>query len=281
MNTYHLRYFFDCCRLQSVAKAASANNVANSTISQAMTALENELGYALTKRAKGRLEITPEGHLLAARLEALIPQIDALKTLHRDGKSQIRGRLRLGTHQSVLSHYLWKTVWDFEKKYQDVTLSITTGGKAELFQDLMNNQVDLIVCLDHQEYTKQFKSIFLRDGYYRLVGNSKLESTKEATIICANKNSVEAAHLIKSTGERNKIAQLPSWTSIYRVIRSESALGYLPDYILERDLEKGKLKEFGSGKFRYPYQLRAWSKFELTAAPMIDLFLDEIQGKRN
>jgi DNA-binding transcriptional LysR family regulator len=275
MNSSHLKYFYDCCRLKSVAKAATENNVANSTISQAMRALENELGYALTMRTKGQLEITAEGYMLASYLKNIIPQLDALKRLKNNGEDRIAGKIRLGTHQSILSHYLWKTVWDFEKKFPDIALTITTDGKAQLFQDLVNNQVDLMIGLDHQESPNQFKSIFLREGYYRLVGSSKLESIKNCTIICANKNSMESRHLIKSIGDKNKIVQLPSWTSIYKVIRSENALGYLPDYILESDLEKGKIKEFGKA-LRYPYQLKAWSKFEIDAAPIIHLFLNAI-----
>jgi LysR family glycine cleavage system transcriptional activator len=71
-----LRIFAVAARYRSFTEAALTLHLTQSAISHRIRGLEEELGFALFKRLTRRLELTPQGEILARRIDAAIGEID-------------------------------------------------------------------------------------------------------------------------------------------------------------------------------------------------------------
>lgn len=148
MNTQHIQYFVDAYRLGSAFQAAVINNVAPSTVSQGIKTLEDELGYKLTKKRRGTLEITKDGIIFAGQAMQILKMVHDLKRKNAPKESQVMGTIKMATHQSFLNSYLWKRLRKFKKKFPKVDVHITTGIGAQISELLETQQIDLAITLD-------------------------------------------------------------------------------------------------------------------------------------
>ena len=99
-----LRIFVVAARHLSFTEAASELHLTQSAISHRIRGLEEEFGLSLFKRLKRRLELTPQGRVLAHRVERAIGEIDRSivdLSLHDETCS-----LKVTMLPSVASHWL-------------------------------------------------------------------------------------------------------------------------------------------------------------------------------
>ena len=79
MTLLQMRYFLTVCRLQNITHAAAELHVAQSTLSQAMQALEEETGLNLFLRTGRHIMLSQDGQRLAQKLSRLLAQVDAVE----------------------------------------------------------------------------------------------------------------------------------------------------------------------------------------------------------
>jgi len=264
MNTQHLQYFVDACRLGSAFQSAALNNVARSTVSQGIKTLEDELGYKLTKKQRGTLEITKEGIVFANQAAQILKMVEELKhkTLSKD--AQTVGIIKMATHQSFLNSYLWKRLRKFKKKFPKVDVQITTGIGAQISELLETQQIDLAITLDEIK-TNNIRSVsseILLNGDFKLVNAYKNKLTAEAPCIVTNIHKPEVSFLLRKAPWLKIESQMPSWTTIQKVVAKEPVFGYLPDYLLEDDDSSQSFREPRFAiPLRFPYQVRLWYQY--------------------
>ncbi len=142
MELRQLRYFVEVARLKSYSLASKTLFITQSTISQQIRKLEEELGVELLTRDTRHVVLSDYG-------EQFYPC--ALQVLEdaRAGKDRIRDvvNLHVGT-LSVGSTYafsllLKQTVLDFNREYPHIKLNIIITSKEELKQKLLDRELDL------------------------------------------------------------------------------------------------------------------------------------------
>lgn len=264
MNTQHIQYFVDACRLGSAFQSAAINNVAPSTVSQGIKTLEDELGYKLTKKRRGTLEITKEGIVFANHAAQILKIVADLKHKSSSKDAHIMGTIKMATHQSFLNSYLWKRLRKFKKKFPKVDVQITTGIGAQISELLETQQIDLAITLDEIK-TTNFRSVsseILLNGDFKLVSSYQNKLTMESPCIVTNIHKPEVSFLLRKAPWLKIESQMPSWTTIQKVIGKESVFGYLPDYLLEADDTPQSFKEPRFAiPLRFPYQVRLWYQY--------------------
>lgn len=272
MNTQHIRYFIDACRLGSAFQAANINNVAPSTISQGIKTLEQELGYKLTKKRRGTLEVTKEGIAFANQAEQILKIIDDLKSRGSSKDVKYSGTIKMATHQSFLNSYLWKRLRKFKKKYPKVDVQITTGIGSQISELLETQQIDLAITIDEikAQNIRTVSSEILLDGDFRLVSAYRNKLGMDAPCIVTNIHKPEVSYLLRKAPWLKVESQMPSWTTIQKVIAKEPVFGYLPDYLLEADESQQTFREPRFGiPLRFPYQVRLWYQYRHRNNPLI------------
>jgi DNA-binding transcriptional LysR family regulator len=144
-----LEYFVACVDHGSTARAASALNVSQPTISIAVNKLESELGVQLLRRHHS------QGVTATANAESILHSARGLLAHATDLQSQIMtkgdtisGELKLGSFSTLASSILPRLINSFSSKHPEIQLKITEGTQVELLEGLNSGQLEMALLYD-------------------------------------------------------------------------------------------------------------------------------------
>ena len=144
MELRQLKYFVRTAQTLNFSEAARSLYVSQSTLSQQIKALEDELGTILFQRDSHSASLTQSGSLLLPLAIQTIQDSEACKTQVNDLKEMLTGELNIGVTYSF-SHIFRETVKNFVKEHPGVKLNIFYRNMAELMEALRHRQVDLVL----------------------------------------------------------------------------------------------------------------------------------------
>ncbi len=156
MELRHLRYFVALADTLSFTRAAEALYVSQSTLSQQIASLEEEIGCKLFERNRRRVSLTPQGAALLNRARELLSRVDALPELTRQCAVSVPTRtIHIGFDMRVLgSDFLRNSVTDclasLRGDYPELHASFTNAEYDATLHALEDGSVDLAFFL-HQE----------------------------------------------------------------------------------------------------------------------------------
>lgn len=142
MDTSTLLLFRDLCRTRNMTQTARTFFLTQSTLSKRLAQLEEELGYPLLVRSKGRqqAELTSRGEkfqVLATRMLELYEESLALK------EEQERFFLRLGCMRSVQEAFLSDFLENFLVAHPRFSLTLEDHHSHEIRELLLEGLLDL------------------------------------------------------------------------------------------------------------------------------------------
>lgn len=123
MDTRYLTYILAIARKKNMTKAAEELYVSQSSLSQYLTKLEQEIGTPLFFRTKGELTLTPAGKLYTEAAEKVIH----IKTqLYKDISSlDNKGHITIGVTSQFGLRALTEIIPKFKAAYPDYRIEIT------------------------------------------------------------------------------------------------------------------------------------------------------------
>ncbi|WP_374547372.1 LysR family transcriptional regulator, partial [Rhodoblastus sp.] len=139
-----VRYALAVARGGSLAAAARALNVDQTTVARRLRMLEACVGAALFERLKGRFAPTPAGETLMERGLRIEQEIAALRHLGSDNEAQIRGVVRLTAIEAIISHYLARNLAELRARHPELAVELI-GSSRNL--DLSCREADLAIRL--------------------------------------------------------------------------------------------------------------------------------------
>jgi len=101
MEIRHLQHFVALAEEGSFTRAAQRMHIVQSGLSASIKELEGELGSRLVERTTRRVALTDTGRLFLEHARATLTAMEAGVTAVRSQDGVVRGRLRLGTLQSL------------------------------------------------------------------------------------------------------------------------------------------------------------------------------------
>jgi molybdate transport repressor ModE-like protein len=132
MDLTQLRYLRAVAREGSITAAARALRVSQSTLSQAVRSVEDELGTPLFLRARNGVIPTEAGALLVDRAAAALAIVDQAAEEVRELEVGDRGRFVIGCHDSLGAYFLPELLATFLRQYPRIDLQISNGSSAEV-----------------------------------------------------------------------------------------------------------------------------------------------------
>lgn len=144
MELRQLRYFLKAKELLNFTEAASRLHISQSTLSQQIKQLEEELGIDLFNRFGKRVTLTEAGMLFASYAEQSLKSANDGRMLLKDLSNLNTGEIAIGITYG-LRHVLTKTVIKFVKSYPKIKLNIFFGTSQELEERLNNFSLDCIL----------------------------------------------------------------------------------------------------------------------------------------
>ena len=124
MQFESLKVFCDLVETKSFTKAAQANDVTQSAVSQTISALEGHFKSLLVERSKKNFRLTSEGQVLYDYAKRLLQTYGAIHSKMQELKNVISGTIRLSTVYSIGLHDLPPYVKRFLLDYPEVNIHV-------------------------------------------------------------------------------------------------------------------------------------------------------------
>ncbi len=141
MDTRYLTYILTIARKKNMTKAAEELFVSQSSLSQYLTKLEQEIGTPLFFRARGELVLTPAGQLYT---EAACRVLRIKEQLYKDIASlDNKGHITIGCTSQFALLALTEIVPRFKSYYPDYRVEITEQSLPALTKMLLEENIDL------------------------------------------------------------------------------------------------------------------------------------------
>lgn len=144
MELRQLRYFVKVAETLSFSEAAKALFITQSTLSQQIKQLENELGCALFVRTSHSVDLTETGLEMLPMAIQTIGSADLCVNRIADINNMRVGTLNIGVTYSF-SPILTETLIEFRKQFPDIKLNIYYKPMAELMDMLKARAVDFVL----------------------------------------------------------------------------------------------------------------------------------------
>ena len=137
-----LRAFVAVAEKQHFGSAATTLGVSQSTLSQALAALETGLCSHLVERSTRRVRVTPEGMQLLPLAQAVIDAAEAFTAAAVGTSDPLQGSMRLGLIPTVAPYVLPAVLAGLAQRLPELTLRVVEDQTERLLASLRNGALD-------------------------------------------------------------------------------------------------------------------------------------------
>lgn len=183
MELRQLRYFVKAKELLNFTEAANQLFISQSTLSQQIKQLEDELGTLLFDRVGKHIHPTEAGNLFYDyALQSLNKANDGYQLI-KDLNALETGHLIIGVTYGV-RHLLTPTIVKFEKQYPRVSLEIVFGTSQELVDRLTKFELDFVLTFEEVADRKEmrYQPLFNSELGFIVHKKSELATKKYITL---------------------------------------------------------------------------------------------------
>ncbi|WP_415184036.1 LysR family transcriptional regulator [Phaeovulum sp.] len=142
-----LQFFTAAAEQGSVSGAARVLSISQSSVTEAIRALEDDLGVRLFERQARGLEITHKGSLFLRHARQILADVSTARMAFRDEAGQARGRLSLGVTSLVAGYVLSDILSRFRRAHPQVELNVIEDNGDYLQHLLIGGELDVAVLL--------------------------------------------------------------------------------------------------------------------------------------
>lgn len=131
MTLDQLRIFLAVAEHGHVTRAAAVLNLAQSSVSSAISALEARHDVALFNRVGRRIELSAEGRIFLDAARAVLREARQAETMLAELGGVRRGSLSVFASQTIANFWLPKRIVAFRERYPEIDLTVHIGNTAE------------------------------------------------------------------------------------------------------------------------------------------------------
>ncbi len=164
MKLQQLKYVREIARRDlSISAAANALHASQPGVSNQVQLLEDELGLQIFERHGKRLTaITPIGQSVIEMAERVLQDVDNIRQLVADSKTEQSGTLSIGTTHTQARYALPSAIKKFSEHYPNIHLNMVQGTPTEVGEMAATGKIDLAIAT---EGLAQFESLAILPCY--------------------------------------------------------------------------------------------------------------------
>lgn len=137
-----LRAFVAVAEKQHFSSAATTLGVSQSTLSQALSALEAGLGVQLVERSTRRVFLTPEGQQLLPYAQTVVEAVSAFGAAAAGASDPLQGVMRLGLIPTIAPYVLPTVLAGLAERLPALTLRVIEDQTERLLTALREGSLD-------------------------------------------------------------------------------------------------------------------------------------------
>src|ERR1700693_6032829 len=134
MDLHQLRVFQAAVKSGGFTRAGEAMHLSQSTVSQHIQQLEEELGCPLFLRVGKRVVVSEAGTVLLQYAERIFRDLKNAEMAVRELSAMKRGTVRLGVGPTTLTYRLPRVLGEYKRKFPEIELIILAGTTEFLLQ---------------------------------------------------------------------------------------------------------------------------------------------------
>lgn len=186
-----MKYFMAVVDCQNFTEAAEQCYISQSAISQQIKALEEELGVDLLVRNGRQFSLTSAGEYFYRHGKVLLEEVERLKeeTIRRGEDHELN--MTVGYPKNFASRELHQAIVEFTELYPEVNISIMSGTHEELFEYLIDQQLDIKISEQRRAFHDDYYNYELKhsDCYVEISAKDPLAQKDILTVDDLNTKS--------------------------------------------------------------------------------------------
>jgi DNA-binding transcriptional LysR family regulator len=147
MDLHQLRVFQAAVQTGGFTRAGEQLHLSQSTVSQHIRLLEEELGCPLFLRVGKRIVVTDAGRVLLKYTETIFRDLKHAEMAVREVNALQRGTVRLGVGPTTLTHRLPHILGDYSRRFPDIELVVLAGTTEFLLDAMRAQHLDLAIVM--------------------------------------------------------------------------------------------------------------------------------------
>ena len=256
MNPRQLKTFLAVAKHGNITRAASEANLAQSSLSDQMQALEEELGVPLFERSRQGVTLTPAGDVLKSYAEEILALNDEAKTAIRAATGLEKQALAIGTLETIAAEKLAAFLSRFRGTHPDIGLTLKIGGSGELQRRLEDGSIDIAFTFDRGEQDGRFQTRLVSREPLALIAGRNTRAMPPGNLAdlsrlpfiatetgCVYRRLFDAAFAEADIAAPDIVTQADSVQTIIRFVASGAGYGLVPRLAVTPAAEGGDVVE--------------------------------------
>ncbi len=141
MTIRQFEIFLALAKTPNMRAVASQFFLSQAAVSSSLHAFENEIGSSLFYRVNNKLILNEKGKLLQSKLTPLLGEIKNIVAMISD--QELAGKMKIGASTTLADFIIPQVLYDFNKKYQDVSISCEAENTAEVAHKVELGEYDV------------------------------------------------------------------------------------------------------------------------------------------
>ena len=168
LESHHLNVFVTLARTLNMSAAAKELGLTPSAISHALKVLESDLGYRIFERSPQHMALLPAGHRLLPNAEAILNQLQALRSKADGVSGKNEKGIRMGAPQiaspSIRTHILNR----FQAHFPECSVQVDDHESKAGLVALAEGRIDLAITTE-MALSTAIDFLFLGEDELRLI----------------------------------------------------------------------------------------------------------------
>ena len=234
-----------------MTNAAALLNVSQPSVSKVLAHAEQQLGYRLFDRVKGKLIPTPEAHQLFKHVREVYEDVDRLRHVASNLKDTSAGRIRVAGTPAFGLEVLPRAISTFRADHPDAIFEVETLHHDELYDALYESRIDIGLAFDASQQPGIRRKKIARGNFLvlapdrRTFGNKpslSVDDLKDRPFIGLNSRGPLGKALSDYLAGAGVEPNIVAWTETYHIAKALAASGAgvtIADEITARSLTGG------------------------------------------
>ena len=254
MNLDHLQLFRDIAQTRSISRAAKLNAVSQSAASQHLQELERQLDVQLVDRSIRPLQLTQAGRLYQEFCREVLRLRQQFDVEMEGLKGQVEGLCRVASIYSVGLSEMSGLEAQFASRFPDAELRVEYLRPERVYEAVVNDRADLGL-VSYPEATKDVKVTPWREEKMVVALAPSHPLAAKTVIQAADLDqqdfvgfdddlpiSRDVKRFLRDAGvEVHQVLHFDNIQSMKEAVAIGTGLSILPEPILQRDTEQGRL----------------------------------------